>query len=702
MDGAISRIWIVVPAFFMEGSKRGPADPLHPMQRDKSLPLELANQDLLSCLDDHPRYWKGTICAGWSIAARPSQSAGTGPADDDMPHALGLVRQGDLPMVGIDLHRDYSWFRLEQVLPAESLVAGPYRLRLSYLSDGADKDRLPQVKIIEYNQAGGHTFARIARNLPASGTPRHLDVEFDIAANALADRQYRLCIELGQPGRFCFGGLSLIRDQDGLDLNGQHVPPYRAYHFPVSKDLKDLNDGMDSDLRHGPLDWVVRMLGVALRLEDYETAGGLARYLVAHHGADAEAMGKAGPRILDTLLATGDLDGARGFLIDMAALGVRHDRLAQAGRILGGTRTGGGPVSYALPSGKLDVFGLNRDTEYNRVAFDDMLSQPFSSDTGQILWANYLRHASEADYLARLNGYLAAHGSPFSMRLDDAPSDNILNRASFRQDRPLSGLLSGGPLVSVIVAAWNAESTVDYAMRSILGQTYRNVEILVADDASTDGTRDRLRAFAGDPRVRLFGGERNQGAYNIRNRLIGQARGELITFHDADDVALPHRIAAQVTAMTEKGARVSLASWLRIKPQGHLVAFRDNQFLRMCLNSIMFTRPVFDGFGPYRPVLCGADSEFYELLRGRLPARDIVSVAQPLVLGLWGDGSLTRTAGIEADEIGYRAPARRAYAGLAGRQRILGRLIVPDALLDRTAREGAIARTPSDLVSLNG
>lgn len=676
------------------------------------MPVELANHDLLSCLDDHPRHFKGSVCPNWFISGRaPAEAhaeahaeagAGTGPSGQDVPHALSLARHGSLAMVKVDLNLGYAWFRLEQALPSEHLVAGSYRLHLFYTSDHGDRESLPQVKIIEYTKAGGHTFARIARNLPASPVPRRLDIDFDIPAKALADRQYRLCIELARPGSFCFGGLSLVRNGDGRDPDGQTVPPYRTCHFQVSKDLKDLNDGMDTDLRHAPQDWLARMLGVALRLEDYGTADGLARYIIAHHGTDPETMGKAAPRILDTLLAVGDLDGARGFLIDMAALGVRHDRLAQAGRILGSPGPGGGASSFALPSGKLDVFGLNRDTEHNRVAFGDMLSQPFSPDTGQLLWANHLRHSSETDYLARLNGYLSAHGSPFSIILDPRPSDNILDRVSFRQDRPVSGLLSGGPLVSVVIAAWNAESTLDYALRSILGQTYRNLEVLVADDASTDATRDRLAAFAGDPRVRLFAGAQNQGPYNIRNQLIAQARGELITFHDADDVALPHRIAAQVTAMVEKNARVSLASWLRLKPQGHLVAFRDNQFLRLCLNSIMVTRPVFDSFGPYRPVLCGADSEFYEMLRGRLPAPEIVSLGQPLVLGLWGAGSLTRTAGIEADEIGYRAPARRAYAGLAGRQRILGRPIVPDALLDAAARDGGIARAPADLVSLNG
>lgn len=661
------------------------------------MPLELANHEILSSLDVSPRFWSGTICNGWSTSARPLPQDGEVP---DPPYALSRIRQGHLDMVKIELRRDYSWFRLEQELPPDFLVTGSYRLQLSYLSDHLGNARLPQIKILEYTKAGGQTFAKVVGNLPASNTLRSVNADFRIAANAYLDRRYRLCIELSQRGSFCFGGLSLIshQDQDTPQQANRYVAPYRAYSFQVSQELQHLNDSMDTSLPDNPQDWIVRMLSVALRLEDYETAAGLVRYVLKHYGSDKAMLEKAAPKVLDTLLALGDLEGAERLVIDMAGLGVHNDLLVQAGRMLG---QGQRPSSHALPSGNLDVFALNRDTEHNRVRFEEMIAQPCPAAVGPLLWANYLRHMSEADYLARLNEYLARHGSPYQVELG-AYTDNVLQRVSFRQQRQLAGLMYGGPLVSVIIAAWNAEDTLSYAIRSILNQSYRNIEVLVADDASGDQTAERLREFCDNPRVRAFRSAGNQGPYNIRNQLIPQARGELITFHDADDLALPHRIATQVSAMAAKTAQVSLGSWLRVKPNGHLVAFRDGHFLRTCLNSIMFTRAVFDRLGPYRPVLCGADSEFYEQLRGRLPDRDLIRIAQPLVLGLWGSGSLTRTAGIEADEVGYRAPARRAYSGLVGRQRILGRMIIPDAEIERVTADAGILRAPSALEILNG
>lgn len=152
--------------------------------------------------------------------------------------------------------------------------------------------------------------------------------------------------------------------------------------------------------------------------------------------------------------------------------------------------------------------------------------------------------------------------------------------------------------------------------------------------------------------------------------------------------------------MIHHQAKVVLGSWLRIKENGHVVAFRDGRFLRACLNSILFTRSIYDQFGPYRSILCGADFEFYEQLRGRLPNSELAIIHQPLVLGLWSSSSLTRTSGIEADETGYRAPARRAYTAAIGRQRILGKAILPDQKIEEITRAAGIYRAPKGLIPI--
>lgn len=101
------------------------------------------------------------------------------------------------------------------------------------------------------------------------------------------------------------------------------------------------------------------------------------------------------------------------------------------------------------------------------------------------------------------------------------------------------------PKVSVIVASYNGERFVAETMVSLIGQTFRDLEIVVIDDGSTDSTRSILRGFERkDDRVRIIEKE-NEGLIRTLNRGIAKARGELIARIDHDDLAMPERIAKQ-------------------------------------------------------------------------------------------------------------------------------------------------------------
>ena len=101
------------------------------------------------------------------------------------------------------------------------------------------------------------------------------------------------------------------------------------------------------------------------------------------------------------------------------------------------------------------------------------------------------------------------------------------------------------PKVSVIVASYNGERFVAAAVSSILGQTLRDLELLVVDDGSTDGTRAILREIASrDRRMRIIEKD-NEGLIKTLNRGIAEARGTYIARLDHDDVALPARLERQ-------------------------------------------------------------------------------------------------------------------------------------------------------------
>lgn len=122
------------------------------------------------------------------------------------------------------------------------------------------------------------------------------------------------------------------------------------------------------------------------------------------------------------------------------------------------------------------------------------------------------------------------------------------------------------PDVSVIIAARNAEQTVNVALASALAQTGVSVEVIVVDDASTDGTAERVMAFA-DARVRLIRLAENLGPAGARNVAIEAARGAWIAVLDADDAMEDARLATLVRIGERYGLEI-VADNLRLQREG--------------------------------------------------------------------------------------------------------------------------------------
>ncbi|WP_420456532.1 glycosyltransferase family 2 protein [Rubrivirga sp.] len=118
------------------------------------------------------------------------------------------------------------------------------------------------------------------------------------------------------------------------------------------------------------------------------------------------------------------------------------------------------------------------------------------------------------------------------------------------------------PLVSVIVPAYNAERFVEEAVESALAQTLRQIEVLVVDDGSTDGTAALVERIAGrDGRVRLIR-QANAGVAAARNAAIAVARGTYLAPLDADDVFHRSKLREQVERMEQGGIEMGMVySW---------------------------------------------------------------------------------------------------------------------------------------------
>lgn len=114
------------------------------------------------------------------------------------------------------------------------------------------------------------------------------------------------------------------------------------------------------------------------------------------------------------------------------------------------------------------------------------------------------------------------------------------------------------PLVSVLMGVYQIEKIDQFSevMEGLLNQTYSNIEILICDDGSTDGTKEILEKWAvKDERIKILSHEKNQGLAEALNTCIGVAQGTYLARQDADDISLPVRLEKQI-AFLEKHSNI--------------------------------------------------------------------------------------------------------------------------------------------------
>lgn len=126
----------------------------------------------------------------------------------------------------------------------------------------------------------------------------------------------------------------------------------------------------------------------------------------------------------------------------------------------------------------------------------------------------------------------------------------------------MSGGTNKSPRVSVLMPAHNAEQYIRESIESILSQTFRDFELLVLDDGSTDSTAVVARSYL-DERLKLITNEANLGIIGTLNRGLNAARGEYVARMDADDVSAPDRFAKQVAFLDQHPDVAVVGTWFR-------------------------------------------------------------------------------------------------------------------------------------------
>lgn len=237
---------------------------------------------------------------------------------------------------------------------------------------------------------------------------------------------------------------------------------------------------------------------------------------------------------------------------------------------------------------------------------------------------------------------------------------------------------TGGPLVSIIMPCYNAESTIGVALRSLLKQTWRNIEIIVVDDCSSDGTMAVVKELSEiDHRITLLSTEENSGPYVARNVALEQCRGELVTCNDADDWSHPQKIEAQVYYLANN-PHVVAASSRQVRATPDLFFHRRGKagfFIFDNMSSLMFRKDVVKSeLGSWDSVRFGADSEFVKRLQlvfGRKAVASIKTV--PLSFQRQADTSLTgnKTFGYHGNFFGARLEYRQSQENYHSQKRSL-------------------------------
>ena len=198
------------------------------------------------------------------------------------------------------------------------------------------------------------------------------------------------------------------------------------------------------------------------------------------------------------------------------------------------------------------------------------------------------------------------------------------------------------PRVTMLMPAYNVERYIGRAIESVLNQTFTQFELLVIDDASTDGTLDVVDAFASDSRVRVVRQEQNRGRPSTRNHGLDIAEGEYVAFLDADDYCAPQRLAKQVAYLDTNPDIGGVGSWKKwVDQDGTPVAAKMRRFplepdevackmIRECTlgqTSLMLRRAA---IGNYRYDPAFPYSEDYELWARMIEATRFANLKEPL------------------------------------------------------------------------
>ena len=245
-----------------------------------------------------------------------------------------------------------------------------------------------------------------------------------------------------------------------------------------------------------------------------------------------------------------------------------------------------------------------------------------------------------------------------------------INHPSRRGGKRLKGVFAqsspGFPLVTVVTAIFNGQPHVAGCLESVLAQDYPNIEHIVMDGGSTDGTLDVLQQY--DDQIASWESKPDKGVNDAWNKALAEAYGDWICFLGVDDELLPGALIAYRTLAANHPRAEYLSSRVRwVHPSGYErirgAPWAWPEFLRwMCTAHVgsMHRRSLFDRFGTYN-LPFGSAADYELLLR---PRASLESAYMPNTTAMMRGGGMT-------DGLAALADANRAKIVTGGRHPLL-------------------------------
>lgn len=278
----------------------------------------------------------------------------------------------------------------------------------------------------------------------------------------------------------------------------------------------------------------------------------------------------------------------------------------------------------------------------------------------------------DAQWVSNVNAYLASFQTP---AIDLCPGH--VARFSRLRGADTPQVVNNGELISVVMPAFNSEKTIELSARSVLSQSWRNLELIIVDDCSSDGTWKKVQKLAAsDPRVRGLKNVVNVGPYVSKNLALRVVRGAYVTGQDADDWAHPSRLEQDFEQLQSAKAQAVVSRMVRLNENG--LFFPNSGVAGGALNPtasislLIKTQFLKSRLGAWDSVRFGADAELIDraerLLQGKLVRLNTIGLFCLQHTGSLTNhpvhGSLSAARGVSPVRLAYKTQYRRWHSSM--------------------------------------